>query len=64
MAELVENEPLYSLLSRMKNSKLSRGCVILFGCRTGKTGNLVVPTSEQQKPYLLVLWTQLVYLPD
>ena len=44
MAELVENIPGRRLVPQIKNYKTLRYCVIVFGHKKGKTGNLVVPT--------------------
>ena len=46
LAALAENEPVYSFLSSINNTKILRTCLFPFGFRKGKTGNLVVPSSE------------------
>ena len=46
MAELAEIEAVYSLMPWIKISQFSIDCVVGFGCRKGKNGNLVVPSSE------------------
>ena len=46
MAELVENAPVCSLFPLIKNYKMSEPCVIPFGLREGKTGNLGILSLE------------------
>ena len=66
--KLAENTPVYSFLSSIKIYQVSKACVIPFKFRKGKTGNLVVPSLEQnlvfgriysilgaEKPYILRL---------
>ena len=40
MVELGENAPVYSLLPLINNDQMLTHCVIPFGFRKGKTGNL------------------------
>ena len=55
MAELAKNPPVYSFLPSNNNYKISKGCVILFGFRKGKTGNLVVPSKSTKSRFWINL---------
>ena len=46
MEQSGENAPVYSFLSSIKNYPVSKACVLQSNLRTGKTGNLVVPSIE------------------
>ena len=46
MAELTEDEPLTGFILKNKNYQVYQSCVIMFGIRKEKNGNLVVPSLE------------------
>ena len=46
MTKLAESETVYSSIAMNKEFQFSRDCLIVFGFRKVKSGNLVVPSSE------------------
>ena len=63
-----ENASVYRLLPSIYNYKILIDCVFAFGCRKGKTGNLIVSISEVYIFfYFFFIWsilgTEKVYLP-